>query len=238
MLPSLPGAAIARPEPDRHRARRTRAALRSRLRRLTAPSSGSTGSRGVSDRVPVIEELRRQARAEEIELLTSVLSKVEVAFGASERTEGTLDAEVEARIDNLRAPGSPIKLVEFFELIGDRARSLMRQGIAQSWGSLKPMDATNLATAICWAVARCIPTASASSLVRPRRIPHQQATDPAGSVRRGLKPARFGCWTSGFLSPRSQMSGLRSGCALRVGISEIARCRPEFGQLPSSGAPT
>ena len=62
----------------------------------------------VSDRLPVIEELLRQARAGEIELLTSVLSKVEVAFGDQEKQQGELDSQVEERIDALWAPGSPI----------------------------------------------------------------------------------------------------------------------------------
>lgn len=38
---------------------------------------------GVADRVPIIEELFRQARAGEIELLTSSVSRVEVAFAGS-----------------------------------------------------------------------------------------------------------------------------------------------------------
>jgi hypothetical protein len=47
----------------------------------------------------------------------------------------------------LWAPGSPIKPVEFYDLIADKARALMRQGITQGWGALKPMDAIHLATA-------------------------------------------------------------------------------------------
>lgn len=35
---------------------------------------------GVADRLPVIEELLKRARAREIELLTSSISRVEVAF--------------------------------------------------------------------------------------------------------------------------------------------------------------
>jgi len=37
--------------------------------------------------------------------------------------------------------------VEFYELIADRARGLMRQAITQGWGSLQPADAIHLATA-------------------------------------------------------------------------------------------
>jgi predicted nucleic acid-binding protein len=102
----------------------------------------------MDDRVPIIEELFRRARAEEIELLTSSISRVEVAFVQSEKTGGTLDPEAESAIDALWLPGSPIKTVEFFDLIADRAKQLMRQAIDQGWGALKPMDAIHLATAV------------------------------------------------------------------------------------------
>ena len=39
---------------------------------------------GVAERVPIIDELFRQARAGEIELLTSAISRVEIAFVQSE----------------------------------------------------------------------------------------------------------------------------------------------------------
>jgi predicted nucleic acid-binding protein len=101
----------------------------------------------VPDRVATIEELFRQARAEEIELLTSSISRVEVAFVESERESRELDADVEETINRLWQPGSPIKTVEFYDLIGDGARRLMRRGVSQGWGLLKPKDAIHLATA-------------------------------------------------------------------------------------------
>jgi hypothetical protein len=61
--------------------------------------------------------------------------------------QGELDPAVEAQIDDFWRPGSPIKLVEFYNLIADQARALMRQGVEQGWGSLKPADAIHLATA-------------------------------------------------------------------------------------------
>jgi predicted nucleic acid-binding protein len=101
---------------------------------------------GVADRAATIEELFRQARAGEIELVTSSISRVEVAFIQSENKAGALDEEAEAAIDALWAPGSPIETVEFYDLIGTKARALMRQGISQE-RKLKPMDAIHLATA-------------------------------------------------------------------------------------------
>jgi predicted nucleic acid-binding protein len=102
---------------------------------------------GVSGRVHIIDELLRQARAGDIEVVTSILSKVEVAFAATEKADGQLDPAVEEAIDNFWRPGSPVKFVEFYELIADGARALVRQGIAQGWGALKPADAIHLATA-------------------------------------------------------------------------------------------
>jgi predicted nucleic acid-binding protein len=101
----------------------------------------------VPDRAPTIEELFRKARAVEIELLTSSISRVEIAFVQSEKEGGTLDPAAEQAIDALWLPGSPIKTVEFYDLIADRARRLIRQGIEQGWGSLKPQDAIHVATA-------------------------------------------------------------------------------------------
>lgn len=101
----------------------------------------------VAERIPTIEELFKQARAEEIELLTSSISRVEIAFAESEKEEGELDAKAEQAIEDFWAPGSPLKTVEFYDLIADSAKALIRQGIEQGWGSLKPMDAIHLATA-------------------------------------------------------------------------------------------
>jgi predicted nucleic acid-binding protein len=101
---------------------------------------------GVVDRLPVIDELFRLARAGEIELLTSAVSRVEIAFAQSEKQAGALDEQAEAAIDALWSPGAPIKTVEFYDLIGTRARALMREGVPRGW-VLKPLDAIHLATA-------------------------------------------------------------------------------------------
>ncbi len=83
----------------------------------------------------------------DIVIFTSTLSKVEVAFGATEQQAGALDPAVEARIDELWSTGSPVKLVEFHELLAQDARGLIRRAIAKGW-SLKPADAIHLATAM------------------------------------------------------------------------------------------
>ncbi len=67
----------------------------------------------IADRFPIIDELLRQSRAGDIELLTSTISQVEVAFAVFEKQQGTLDPAVEQEIAGLWAPGSPLKAVEF-----------------------------------------------------------------------------------------------------------------------------
>ncbi len=101
---------------------------------------------GDEDRLPVIDEILRRSRAGEAELLTSVMSQVEVAFIASEKEGGSLDAEVEASINEFWTPASPINVVEFHELIATRARDLIRIGLTES-KALKPIDAVHLASA-------------------------------------------------------------------------------------------
>ena len=79
-------------------------------------------------------------------IVTSVLTITEVAFGASEQTSSTLDLGVEAQIASLWQAGSPIQLVEFYDLIALRAQRIMRDAVSRSW-QLKPADAIHLATA-------------------------------------------------------------------------------------------
>jgi len=102
---------------------------------------------GVQSRVETIDELLNRARAGDFEILTSSLSHAEVAFAEIEKSQGKLDAQIEKKIDEFWRPGSPIMTVEFYDLIGVEARALMRQGIAQGWGSLRAGDAMHLATA-------------------------------------------------------------------------------------------
>lgn len=62
----------------------------------------------IPDRLAVIDELLRRSRANEIELVTSSLSLVEVAFVRAEKDAQQLDAHVEELIDRLWAPGSHV----------------------------------------------------------------------------------------------------------------------------------
>lgn len=98
------------------------------------------------DRVGEISSLLEAAEKKEIEIVTSTATVVEVAFGATERKQSTLSDGMEARINKLWEPESPLILVEFHTLIAEAAKKMIRSGVPEGW-SLKPMDAVHLATA-------------------------------------------------------------------------------------------
>jgi predicted nucleic acid-binding protein len=101
---------------------------------------------GVPNRLPDIDELLKQAERGTVEIVTSAISIVEVAFGEAERQQRALDPQLERKISTLWVPPSPVKLVEFYALIADEAKDLMRDAMTRGW-SLKGMDAIHLATA-------------------------------------------------------------------------------------------
>lgn len=100
---------------------------------------------GIPDRLQHIDAIMVKSGTD-FQLITSVLSITEVAFAASEQANAILDASIEAKISKLWEAGSPIKLVEVYELIAIKAQQLMRLALANSW-TLKPPDAIHLATA-------------------------------------------------------------------------------------------
>jgi predicted nucleic acid-binding protein len=101
---------------------------------------------GDEDRVADIEYFLRRAELSEIEIVTSTLSIVEVAFAKSERESRRLAEDVETTIDELWRPGSGVILAEFYPLVATDARALIRTGATRGW-SLKGPDAIHLATA-------------------------------------------------------------------------------------------
>jgi predicted nucleic acid-binding protein len=101
---------------------------------------------GTPDRVHDIETLLNEAANGTIEIYTSMISIAEVAFAKQEKDGRTLDSATEAAIEALWVSPSPIKLVEYYRLIANQARRLVRESMEQSLG-LKPFDAIHLATA-------------------------------------------------------------------------------------------
>ncbi len=100
----------------------------------------------IAGRFVDIDAVLREAEKGDIELLTSVATITEVAFAAWERLPNGPDAETEQKINSLWVPPSPVKLVEFHQLIAEEARDLIRQALPRGWG-LKPYDAIHLSTA-------------------------------------------------------------------------------------------
>src|SRR3954453_815803 len=98
------------------------------------------------DRAHLLGTILDEAKQGQLELLTSVVSLVEVCFGADEQEERQLRPEVETKIQSLWLPPSPVRLVELYPLISDTARQMMRQAMTRV-ERLTPMDAIHLATA-------------------------------------------------------------------------------------------
>jgi predicted nucleic acid-binding protein len=101
---------------------------------------------GLEDRLSDIEEFLRKAEAGAVEIVTSTISIVEVAFGEAERQQRALDPELEQKISSLWTLPSPVKLIEFYSLIADESKQLMRDAMVRGW-RLTGMDAIHLATA-------------------------------------------------------------------------------------------
>ena len=97
-------------------------------------------------RLPDIEALLGRANNGDVEIVTSVATITEVAYAATERQQRALDLAVEQEIDKLWTPPSPIRLVEFHQLIAMEARSLVRFAMERTL-QLKPYDAIHLSTA-------------------------------------------------------------------------------------------
>lgn len=109
---------------------------------------------GEGDRLPVLDALLADSSSPKgnIEIYTSEISEVEVAFAKSEQDNKALDPDVEARIDDLWADRDTVKVVEYHHKLGIEARAIIRLGIEKGW-QLKPLDAIHLATAKRFEVA-------------------------------------------------------------------------------------
>jgi predicted nucleic acid-binding protein len=79
-------------------------------------------------------------------IVTSVLSKIEVAFAASEKTAQTLDPHVEEVIDSLWQDKTVVELIELHDEIATLARSFLRYAVTNGY-KLKPPDAIHMASA-------------------------------------------------------------------------------------------
>lgn len=103
---------------------------------------------GEADRLPTLDALLADSSSPKgnIEIYTSEVSEVEVAFAKSEQDNKVLDPDVEKQIDELWADRDTLKTIEYHHTIGIQARAIIRLAIEKGW-QLKPMDAIHLATA-------------------------------------------------------------------------------------------
>lgn len=103
---------------------------------------------GEADRLATLDALLADSSSPKgnIEIYTSEVSEVEVAFAKSEQDNKVLDPDVEKQIDELWADRDTLKTIEYHHTIGIQARAIIRLAIEKGW-QLKPMDAIHLATA-------------------------------------------------------------------------------------------
>ena len=97
-------------------------------------------------RADTVQALLDEARRGEIEIVTSVLSVAEVAYGAYERDHGLNEAGEES-IEQLWTPASPVTLVDVSQAVTRNARTLIREAKIQGLSGFRGADAVHLATA-------------------------------------------------------------------------------------------
>jgi len=123
----------------------------------------------VPDRIGVITALLEEIEnSKQDKIVTSIISRVEVAYTAEEKVNRALNDDEEARINALWADSSVIELAEINEEVCNLARNIMRHAITRGW-SLKPIDAIHLATAQ-WVQSREINTYDMDDLKKYEEI--------------------------------------------------------------------
>lgn len=87
----------------------------------------------IEDRIPTLDALLASSASDKgtIKLHSSALSRVEVAFGVTEKEGKVLDREIEQRIDSLWDDQAAIVTVDYHNGIGGIARELIRSAITQ-----------------------------------------------------------------------------------------------------------
>jgi predicted nucleic acid-binding protein len=97
-------------------------------------------------RADTVQALLDEARRSDVEILTSVLSIAEVAYGAHERDHGLTELGEEA-IEQLWTPASPVMLVDVSQAVTRNARRIIRDSKTRSLSGIRGADAIHLATA-------------------------------------------------------------------------------------------
>lgn len=104
---------------------------------------------GDEDRFKLLDGMLEEAedKPPTLEIVTSLITTTEVAYLAHERMQQALDPNVEAVIDNLWRPRSPIRVTEVHRNVTRGARALIRDSVLRGWTGLRAHDAIHLATA-------------------------------------------------------------------------------------------
>ena len=99
------------------------------------------------DRIPTLQAILDNVSKDKQHLIvTSTITKVEVAWVAHEKLNRVLSTDEEKRIDALWDDSSVIEFVEFHDDIAIFARNIMRTGMIKGW-KLRANDAIHLASA-------------------------------------------------------------------------------------------
>ena len=99
------------------------------------------------DRITTLEAILDSiSRDKQKQIVTSTISKVEVAWVAHEKLNRTLNTDEESRIDSLWNDSSVVDFIEFHDDIALIARDIMRTGMIRGW-KLRAIDAIHLASA-------------------------------------------------------------------------------------------
>lgn len=100
----------------------------------------------IIERMPHLDAFLEKS-GRDIQLITSTITVVEVAWAKAEQDGKALSAAIEAKINLLwSSPTAPVKMIEFHPQISEQARNLMRYALSQGW-QLKPLDAIHMASA-------------------------------------------------------------------------------------------
>lgn len=102
---------------------------------------------GEANRFPNTLALLDQADKGDIEIFTSELSVVEVAFATQEKANGVLDPAVEAAIDGFWTLPSPVKRIDIHPMVTREARTIVRTAMATAGRGIRAADAIHIASA-------------------------------------------------------------------------------------------
>lgn len=98
--------------------------------------------------IETLSTLLEDANKGEFEIVTSILSKTEVAFSSMERVKRVLTTDEEERIDKLWTANRGVMVVEYSDLVAIHARDIRRGDMMRGWTGYRTPDIIHMATAV------------------------------------------------------------------------------------------